>query len=227
MPDNERDPELTRWLDVTREAWQAQAAWARASVELVRSAIGGELDTATASRAYAEAARREGARYWRSASRLGAEYARDVAQLGSQVATSVVDDVARTRTGRSAHAPSAEPAAHHAAPPPPAPASPAGLTLHGVVGDRAVGSLTVANRHPRARRIELEAAPLVDELGVVVEATLALDPARTTVPAGKEEVVSISCDLTPGTVEAGRTYRSTITVSGGEEATVVCVVAVD
>ena len=107
MADNERDPELTRWLDVTREAWQAQAAWARASLELLRSAIGGELDAASASRAYAEAARREGTRYWRSASRLGAEYARDVAQLGSQVATSVVDDVARTRHGGAPATPTA------------------------------------------------------------------------------------------------------------------------
>jgi hypothetical protein len=226
MAENERDPELTRWLEVTREAWQAQAAWGRASLELVRSAISGELDASSASRAYAEAARREGTRYWRSASRLGAEYARDIAQLGGTVTTNVLDDVARTRHGR-AHAPSAEPARHPAAPAPPPAASSAGLTLRGSPGDRATGSLTVANRHPRARRIELSASPLVDELGVVVDVELDLDPARTTVPAGQEEVVAVSCDLSAGAVEAGRTYRSTITVSGGEEATVVCIVAVD
>ncbi|WP_426566606.1 hypothetical protein ACPPVT_08730 [Angustibacter sp. McL0619] len=229
MAQDERDPELTRWLEVTREAWQAQAAWGRASMELVRSAMGGELDTASASRAYAQAARREGTRYWRSASRLGAEYVRDIAQLGSAVATSVVDDVARSRQAPGhghAHAPSAEPTRHPAAPPPPAPGA-AGLTLRGSPGERASGAVTVVNRHPRARRIELSAAPLVDELGVELDAVIELDPARTTVPAGEERVVTVSCDLAAGTFEVGRTYRSTITVSGGEEATVVCVVAVD
>jgi hypothetical protein len=236
MTDTVRDPDLARWLDVAKQAVQAQVAFGRASAELARSALAGDLDATSAGRAYAEAARRESAHYWRNASRLGAEYARGVADLTSQVATAVLQDVSQARReGRSTHgghwrtATDAETSDADPATAAPADAAPleVGLTLLGPLGGRATGSITVANRHPRVRRIELAAQPLVGEDGIeVAGATLELEPTRVTVPAGEERVVAVACDLTTGVLETGRSYRTAIQVTGGEEATITCVLAV-
>jgi len=243
--------ELSRWLAVTREAVAAQAAWGRATVELAKSAMSGELDPAGATRAYSDAARRETARYWRSASRLGADYARGLAELGGAAATGLLEDVARARRpGRATSArwrawsPAAE-VRPDDAPDDPHDHAPddgedagsasadtssgtASLTLRGRLGERATGSLTVANRHPRARRIELTASPVTDVHGAeVLGAHLDLDPARATLAPSEETVVTVGLDLTAGVVEPGRSYHATVSVSGGDSATVRCTVEVD
>jgi hypothetical protein len=254
--------ELGRWVAVTREAVAAQAAWGRATVELARSAMSGDLDPAGATRAYADAARRESARYWRSASRLGADYARGLVELGGTVAGGVLDDVVRARRPAGSRRDGGS-AGHRRAWSPPGShpggaddalddddaggsgdaggvgeeagsasadtsSGTASLALRGRLGERATGSVTVANRHPRARRIELTAGPLTDVHGVeVIGARLDLEPAKATLAPGAEAVVAVGLDLAAGVVEAGRRYRCVLRVSGGDDATLDCTVDVD
>ncbi len=227
------DPELGRWLDVARETWRAQLSTVRSSLRVARSAAGGELDTVAAARAYAQSARRGADRYWRDVSRLGADHALAVARLGQQVAVQVLDDVAAARRpnrGPSRSTPASTVTTSTTTTGSSTTTSDAAptITLHGRVGERATGFITVANSHPRARRFDLSAGSVVDEHGAdVVGATLELDPARTTVAAGGETTVLVGVELVPGLFAAGQQYLATVQVSGGEDATVVCTVVVD
>lgn len=234
------DPDLGRWVDVARESWQAQVGAVRSSLHVARSAATGRLDPVAATRAYVRGAFNGAERYWRDASRLGAEHALGLARAGQQAVADLLDEVAAARrrpaghpTGRAAAAAAptaAGPRAASGAEPATASTSstaPA-LTLHGRLGERAAGSLTVANRHPRARRVELRAGTVVDADGAdVVGAVLDLDPTRTTVPAGGEAVVALSLELVPGLFTVGENYLVTVEVRGGDDATVVCTVVVD
>src|SRR5665647_2024932 len=61
-------------------------------------------------------------------------------------------------------------------------ASPRRVTvrLRGPVGGRAEGTITVANQHPRPRRIQLSAGDLMDSSGGVVGAALDVSPTTVT-----------------------------------------------
>lgn len=253
--------EWGRWTTLARQAVQAQSALGRASFDLARASVRGELDPLAATRAYARAVRRESSRYWDTASRLGAEYVHDLAAVGEEAVHAVLDDVSSARRpgrARSSHRsrgpaagggrddlpshPAASPPAARPAPPvipgstsadPGATSSAAtsdapSLVLRGALGERATGSLTVANRHPRPRRIEVGADPVADEQGVpVAGAALEIDPRRVTVPAGEEAVVRLAVELAAERFEAGRGYRTSVRVSGGDDATVACRILVD
>ena len=100
------------------------------------------------------------------------------------------------------------------------------LSLHGSVGKRAEGMITVANAHPRPRRIQLAAGDVVDSTGAVVTAVLDVSPARVTVPSGQERRVSLAIDLDEMSFAAGKRYSCTVDVSGGDEATIEVIIDV-
>ena len=92
------------------------------------------------------------------------------------------------------------------------------MLLRAAVGQTAQATVTVVNRHPRARRVELEPSDLRDATGTVVAVTLAVDPDHVTIPAGEEHQVRITADLDEGVVQPGQQYVGSVTVSGGDEA---------
>ena len=94
------------------------------------------------------------------------------------------------------------------------------VSLRGSTGQRAEGRITVANKHPRPRRIQLSATDLVDSTGAAVGATLDVSPTTVTVPSGQERSVSLGVDLDGKSLSAGNRYTCTIEVSGGDEATI-------
>lgn len=219
--------EMGRWLDVARKTLLGQAAVVRSSLQVARSAATGELGAGEATRAYAQAARRGVERYWRTSSRLGAEYVQGLSAMAQQAAVELLDDVAAARRPRSRgatrSATSTDADAHQAAAASSAASTARTLALRGSLGDRARGSITVVNRHARARRVELDAGTVVDEAGAdVVGAVLELVPNRTTLPAGAEAVVDVGIELVPGVFEIGHQYLVSVQISGAEEATVVC-----
>jgi hypothetical protein len=213
------DPEWVRWVQVTRETWGAEAKWARSTLGLARTAVRGDLDPAGAARAYLTSARREGGRYWRTASRLGAEYARDLTALASQVTAGVVDEVMQARRGASTTPRTKATAAGASA----GAATDVGAHLAGPVGGAAVGTITVANRHPRTRRIEISAGPVRDVGGATVPGLrLLAQPGHVTLASGEESTVALSVDLSAAAAAAGERYRCTVSVTGGDEAVVEC-----
>jgi hypothetical protein len=92
------------------------------------------------------------------------------------------------------------------------------VTLRGAVGETARATVTVANQHPRARRVLLDPAPLRDEWGSVVRLPFRVDPEGVTIPAGSEHAVHLEVDLLSEAVLAGGRYHGTVDVSGGDEA---------
>lgn len=94
------------------------------------------------------------------------------------------------------------------------------VRLRGPLGGRAEGTITVANQHPRPRRIQLSAGDLVDSSGGVVGAALDVSPATVTVPSGKERSISLGVDLDDGSFSAGERYSCAVDVTGGDEATI-------
>ncbi|HEY6797453.1 MAG TPA: hypothetical protein VI248_22495, partial [Kineosporiaceae bacterium] len=184
-----------------------------------------------AGRTYLEATLREGSAYCRAVTTVGVAFVEDVVTLASTAAARVLHE-----TGDQPHRPAAaSPGGGMPAPttaptssqPPPQPAPPpAVVVLRGAVGDTTHGTLTVANRHPRARRVELTAPPLADETGAATGIVLEFDPARVTVPANGEHAVALSVALPADLVRAGATYRTTVNVAGGEQAQVAVAVVV-
>ncbi len=238
---------LARLADLARTTLQTQASLAKQSIDLARGTMSGDLDRTSAGKAYVEAVSREGARYWRTVGDLGIDYATDLVALGKSVSTTVLHEMAAagrkpgTRHTSGASAGSWETASDHVMPEGGGPqttysrssdgASTGGpdqeagrrrvkVRLQGPVGGRAEGTVTVANQHPRPRRILLRAGDIVDSSGAVVGAALEVSPTKVTVPSGKERPVTIGVDLAAASFSAGEQYSCAVDVSGGEEATI-------
>jgi hypothetical protein len=92
--------------------------------------------------------------------------------------------------------------------------------LAGSLGERAEGTITVANQHPRTRRIQLSAGTLADSTGAAVGGSLDVSPTTVTVPSGQERSVKLGVDLDGTHFSAGKRYSGTVEVSGGDEATI-------
>lgn len=227
---NNADETLARITELARQALQSQATLAKQSLKLGRATLSGDVNRSSSSRAYLDAVSREGARYWREAGALGLDYASELMALGTRSAARILSDAVsagaspRTRRG-AAETPNGT------APPAPAVEEDDGVRrsrvhLRAAVGQTAQASVTVVNRHPRARRVELEPSELRDANGMAVAVILTVDPERVTIPAGGEYQVRIEADLDEGVVQPGETYVGSVTVSGGDEATLEVTVEV-
>jgi hypothetical protein len=238
QPTSAGDETLARITELARQALQAQATLARQSLELGRATLQGDVDRGTTGRAYLDAMSREGARYWREVGALGLDYAGELLTLGTRTAARIISDAstagART-TGRREPAsrtrsPHGDRSQDGPAPTPPAPSDGAArrvpVTLRAPAGETARGTVTVANRHPRARRVVLDASVLRDDAGAVVPIALSVDPESVTIPAGAEHEVQLAVDLTADLVQSGQRYHGTVDVSGGDEATLEVTVEV-
>ncbi len=226
---NTTDETLARITELARQALQAQATLAKQSLELGRATLSGDVDRSSTSRAYVDAVSREGARYWREAGALGLDYASELMALGTRSAARILSDAssagASSRTRRGATE------SRGTAPPAPSTDDDDGIRrsavrLRAAVGQTAQATVTVVNRHPRARRVELEPSELRDATGTVVAVTLRVDPEHVTIPAGGEYQVRIEADLDEGIVQPGQGYVGTVAVSGGDEATLEVTVEV-
>ncbi len=237
---------LARLAGLARIALQTQASLAKQSVDLARGTLSGDLDRTSAGKAYVEAVAREGARYWRAVGELGIDYATDLVALGKSVSTTVMREMAAAgrkpaRRASGANADYTRSTGQHVMPEGGGPqatssrtsgASSSGVAgqeasprrvkvrLRGPLGGRAEGTITVANQHPRPRRIQLSAGELVDSSGGVVGAALDVSPTTVTVPSGKERSVSLGVDLDDASFSAGERYSCTVDVTGGDEATI-------
>jgi hypothetical protein len=237
----------SRLADLARVSWQTEASLAKQSVDLTWATMSGDLDRASANKAFAESVVREGGRYWRAAGGLGVDYATDLVALGKSVSTTVLREVAAagrkpgTRHSNRATTGAMQSTRQHVMSEggdPQVACSPASdgpssvvpdhdaggrrveLSLRGPVGGRAEGTITVANQHPRPRRIQLSAGNLVDSTGAVAAAALDVSPTTVTVPSGQERSVSLGVDLDVASFSAGERYSCTVEVSGGDEATI-------
>ena len=217
---------LARITELARQALQAQASFARQSLELGRATLAGDVDRTTTSRAYVDAVTREGARYWREVGALGLDYAGELMALGSRTAARIISDTsaagarAGTRRDQSHRRGTAADGSSEGG----RAADDAGgrhvpVTLRAAAGQTARASVTVANQHPRARRVVLRPSELRDLAGTVIALTLTVDPDQVTVPAGEEQQVVLETELTAELVQPGERYVGTVEVSGGDEAT--------
>ena len=222
------DETLARITELARQALQAQASFARQSLELGRATLSGDVDRTTTGRAYIDAVSREGARYWREAGALGLDYAGELLALGSRTAARIISDTsaAGARAGTRRERPRARgtATADDSSESVRAAGDDTGgrhvpVTLRAVAGQTARASVTVANQHPRARRVVLRPSELRDLGGTVVALTLSVDPDQVTVPAGEEQRVVLEVDLAADLVQPGERYVGTVEVSGGDEAT--------
>lgn len=241
---------LTRLADLARTSLQAEASLARQTADLTWATLVGDLDRTGANKAYVESVTRESARYWRTVGDLGVDYASDLLTLGKSVSTAVLREVAaagrkpgtrHTTAGPAGPAGSAGSPPRHVTPEgggrqttysrtsegsSAGAANPEGggrrvsVRLQGSLGGRAEGTITVANQHPRARRIQLSAGNLADSTGAAVGAGLDVSPTMVTVPSGQERSVKLGVDLDGAHFSAGRQYSGTVEVSGGDEATI-------
>ena len=101
------------------------------------------------------------------------------------------------------------------------------VTLHGRPGETATGTVTLANSHPRARRVLLSAGRLQPDTGRHVSLELRLDPEGVTIPAGADHDVQLEVDLCPEVVRTGERYVGIIEVTGGVEAVLDVAVVVE
>jgi hypothetical protein len=243
---SDADETLTRITELARRAIEAQTSVAKQSIELGRAALSSKIDPASAGRAWVEAVSREGTRYWKEVGALGLDVAGQLLTLGTRGVARVMNDTrAAVRPGAGAAHSTREGAAGPAhstggagsAAGPGAGGAEAGdtshtgdtgdtsdtrrrvaVTLRGAVGDTARATVTVANQHPRARRVLLNPSPLRDESGSVVRLPFRVDPEGVTIPAGSEHAVHLEVDLLSEAVLVGGRYRGTVDVSGGDEA---------
>ena len=222
------DETLSRITELARQALQAQATLAKQSLELGRATLSGDVDRSSAGRAYLDAVSREGARYWREVGALGLDYASELLALATRSAARVVSEASaagsRGRDHRATRGSSA-------GGPPPAEGAPDGtrrsaVVLRGVLGQTAQATVTVVNRHTRARRVELTPSDLRDPGGALVAARLRVDPEHVTVPAGGDHPVRLEVDLDAADAAVGDRYEGTVEVSGGDEATLEVTVEV-
>ena len=150
--------------------------------------------------------------------------------LGTRSAARIISDATTAGTGTSTRHGTAQ--TRNGAPPQAPPAEEddgvrrSRVLLRAAVGQTAQASVTVVNRHPRARRVELEPSELRDATGTVVAVTLTVDPDRVTIPAGGEYQVRIEADLDEAVVQPGQQYVGSVAVSGGDEATLEVTVEV-
>ena len=227
------DETLTRITELARQALQAQASFARQSLELGRATLTGDVDRTTTGRAYLDAVSREGARYWREVGALGLDYAGELMALGSRSAARIISDTsaAGARAGGRRDAarrrgPTVDDAEGGSSDP--ATGSSTGeagsarrvpVTLRAAPGETARASVTVANRHPRTRRVVLRPSELRDLGGTAIAVVLTVDPDQVTIPAGGAEQVQLAAELAADLVQPGERYLGTVEVSGGDEAT--------
>ncbi len=101
------------------------------------------------------------------------------------------------------------------------------VALRGSAGHSAAGTVTVVNRHTRARRIEVTAGELRTVTGAPAPVTLAVTPARVTLAPKGDHEVTLAVELRAGSVSAGERFTGTVRVSGGDEATVDVTVEVE
>jgi hypothetical protein len=210
---------LIRLVEVTRDAVGAQARLSQEITELSRAAWTNQEDRRPMSKAYLESVRRESERYWQGFSELSFTYAEDLIQLGSDIGSAVVDDL------RSAMRPA--PVRRDSRSGSESTRVPAEVTMSGALGSTAFALVTVANRHPRARRITVTPSAVVDSKGEFVDAQIEADPATVTVPPGQQADVALSVVLSDLALQAGQDYSATIEVAGGEEATVPLLIHVN
>jgi hypothetical protein len=241
------DQTLARITELARQALQAQTTLARQSLELGRATLAGDVDRSTTSRAYVDAVSREGARYWREVGALGLDYAGELLALASRSAGRVISEATTAGAGARTQgpAPFARPRRHAYSNTGPADeplpdrvpggevtgtegtdARRAGVVLRGAAGQVAQATVPVANRHARARRVDLTPSDLLDPAGEVAAVLLRVDPDRVTIPAGGEYQVRVEADLTADLVRPGDRYTGTVEVTGGDEATLVVTVEV-
>jgi hypothetical protein len=98
-----QDEMLTRITELARDAWSAQADFARQSIELGRATLTSEVDPTTAGRGWVEAVSREGARYWKDVGELGLDVAGSLVAIGSRSMARVIADTrSATRAGARA-----------------------------------------------------------------------------------------------------------------------------
>ncbi|GGM88751.1 hypothetical protein GCM10009721_12320 [Terrabacter tumescens] len=98
-----QDEMLARITELARDAWSAQADFARQSIELGRATLTSEVDPTTAGRAWVEAVSREGARYWKDVGELGLDVAGSLVAIGSRSMARVIADTrSATRSGARA-----------------------------------------------------------------------------------------------------------------------------
>ena len=238
---------LSRLTELARTSLQTEASLAKQTVDLTWGTLVGDLDRTSANKAYVESVTRESARYWRTLGELGVDYASDLVTLGKSVSTAVLREVTaagrKPGTRHTADGPAAatESTPHHVmpdwdssqatysrtsggpssgAPDPEVGGRLVRVNLRGSVGERAEGTITVANQHPRPRRIQLSAGDLVDSAGAAVDASVDVSPTTVTVPSGQERSVSLGVDLDGAKFSAGERYSCTVEVSGGDEATI-------
>jgi hypothetical protein len=224
------DETLARITELARQALQSQASLAKQSLELGRATLSGDVDRSSSGRAYLDAVSREGARYWREAGALGLDYASELMALGTRSAARIISDATTAGSAtRTRHG--AAQTRNRTAPHAPPPEEDDGVRrsrvlLRAAVGQTAQASVTVVNRHPRARRVELEPSELRDATGTVVAVTLTVDPDHVTIPAGGEYQVRLEADLDEAVVQPGQQYVGSVAVSGGDEATLEVTVEV-
>lgn len=228
------DETLARITELARQALQAQSTIARQSIDLGRATLSGDVDRTATGRAYVDAVTRESARYWREVGALGFDYAGELLALGSRAAGRVISESTTAGSGSSSSR-GARSGQRPAQPPPEAPQPPAQpngagpvipVLLRAAAGQVAQASVTVVNRHPRQRRIELVAGELRDSAGTVVALELRVDPDHVTIGAGEEHQVRLEADLDPELVRPSQRYTGTVEVSGGDEATLEVTVEV-
>ena len=223
------DETLARITELARQALQSQATLAKQSLELGRATLSGDVDRSTTGRAYLDAVSREGARYWREVGSLGLDYASELMALGTRIAARVISDTSAAGSGARAHRRETGSgssggggggggSATAAAPDPDVASRRSGVVLRGVLGQTAQATVTVVNRHARARRVELTPSDLRDATGTVVALSLEVDPEHVTIPAGDEHQVRIAVDLEEAVVQPGQQYGGSVAVSGGDEA---------
>ena len=247
---------LARLGELARRTLQAQADAAKQSIELGRAVLSPGADPGATGRAWAEAVGREGARYWREVGTLGMDVAGQVLTIGSRSVARVLGEtqaaVDRTRGqrasggsgGSAGSAGSAHAADHHHAEEPatggPAaerrsaaadgagsPAPQVAVGLRAAPGGTAIGTVVLANQHPRARRVVLTPGEVLREPARDGALPVRVDPAGVTIPAHGEQTVTVEVDLPEEVVHSGERYVGEIQVTGGVEAVVDVVVDVD
>lgn len=100
------------------------------------------------------------------------------------------------------------------------------VTLRGVPGETARGTVTLSNQHPRARRVTLTPSDVRPATGQDVGLRISVDPEAVTIAAMSEHDVHLAVDLLAAVVRPGERLAGTIEVSGGVEAVFDVVVEV-
>lgn len=240
MPDRTSDTDeiLARITEIARKALQAQTDAARQSFNLGRAALNSGADPVTTGRAWVEAAVRESERYWKEATALGIDMSAQLVPLGGRgMARVLADTQAAVHQGQAATRRAGQ-AEEDEAPPTgtdsrdrdsPAADSPGrksadplhvSVTLHGAVGERATGTVVLANPHARARRVTLTAGELSGPSDPVVGLSLRIDPQSVTIPGRAEQSIALEVDLPADVAVSGARYTGVVEVSGGVAAVV-------